>query len=450
MTVDALAASLGCGASAIETALLSLEAEGFVLRGQFTQPNDDTEWCERRLLARIHRYTVERLRAEIEPVTSADFMRFLFEWHGLTVEPRAEGPQALNAIVEQLEGFEAACTAWESDVLPARTDAYDPDWLDSLCRSGRVVWARLTPPKSNGRNAGPVRNTPITFVVRRHLRDWRALAQPDTSDQFTQLATRTRAVADYLQQQGASFFEELMSGTGLLKSEVEEALRELVALGKVQADSFSGLRTLLLPAEHRRPGRRRRGSALLEIEDAGRWSALTAPPPPLSSNGRRIEQSEETTEYIARVLLRRYGVVFRKLLTREPDWLPPWYELLRVYRRLEARGEIRGGRFVAGFSGEQYALAEAVPALRAVRRKPKIEQLVSISAADPLNLVGIVTPGTKVPAFTGNRVLYRDGIPVAIHIGGKTEFLVDVPEKEAWNARNALIRSGANASNAAH
>ncbi|HLF24262.1 MAG TPA: ATP-dependent DNA helicase, partial [Burkholderiales bacterium] len=250
-TVDALAASLGCAATAIQTALLALESEGFVLRGQFTQPNADTEWCERRLLARIHRYTVERLRAEIEPVTSADFMRFLFEWHGLTIEPRAEGPQALNAIVEQLEGFEAACTAWESDVLPARTDAYDPDWLDSLCRSGRVVWARLTPPKSNGRNAGPVRNTPITFVVRRHLRDWRALAQPDSSEEPIQLNTRTRAVADYLKSQGASFFEELLSGTGLLKSEVEEALRELVALGKVQADSFSGLRTLLLPAERR-------------------------------------------------------------------------------------------------------------------------------------------------------------------------------------------------------
>jgi ATP-dependent helicase Lhr and Lhr-like helicase len=528
VTVDALAASLGCGAAAVQAALLALEAEGFVLRGQFSSidriseptllhrdvrmsraqdaqerpplppatcrdtlgsretgsrerpegrgegarlsltpiPSPEgrgdqadarlsraplnIEWCERRLLARIHRYTVERLRAEIEPVTGADFVRFLFEWHGLTVEPRAEGPQALNAIVEQLEGFEAACTAWESDVFPARTDAYDPDWLDSLCRSGRVVWARLTPPKSNGRNAGPVRNTPITFVVRRHLRNWRALAQPDATDEPTDLATRTRAVAEYLRQQGASFFEELMSGTGLLKSEVEEALRELVALGRVQADSFSGLRTLLLPAEHRRPGRRRRGSALLEIEDAGRWSVLTAPPPPLSDNSRRTDQGDETTEHIARVLLRRYGVVFRKLLTREPDWLPPWYELLRVYRRLEARGEIRGGRFVAGFSGEQYALAEAVPMLRAVRRKPKIEQLVSISAADPLNLVGIVTPGARVPALSGNRVLYRDGVPVAMQVAGKTEFLVDVPEKEAWNARNALIRGAAQASNAAH
>jgi ATP-dependent Lhr-like helicase len=453
VTLEQLVQSIGVATSGAQAALLALEAEGFVLRGQFTQPNVGTEWCERRLLARIHRYTVERLRAEIEPVTAADFQRFLFEWQGLAVEPRAEGPQALNAIVEQLEGFEAACTAWESDVLPARTDAYDPDWLDSLCRSGRVVWARLTPPKStggNGRSAGPVRSTPIAFVVRRHLRDWRALAQPDAADEPLHLGTRTRAVADYLQQQGASFFEEVMSGTGLLKSEVEEALRELVALGKVQADSYSGLRTLLLPAERRRPGRRRRGSALLNIEDAGRWSLLSFPSPQPVADKKRMEPGEATTEYIARVLLRRYGVVFRKLLTREPDWLPPWFELLRVYRRLEARGEIRGGRFVAGFSGEQYAAPEAVPLLRAIRRKPKTEQLVSISAADPLNLIGIVTPGARVPALAGNRVLYRDGVPVAAHIAGKTEFLIDVPEKEAWNARNALIRGATQSSIASH
>jgi ATP-dependent Lhr-like helicase len=189
---------------------------------------------------------------------------------------------------------------------------------------------------------------------------------------------------------------------------------------------------------------------LLEIEDAGRWSVLTAPPPTLSDNSRRTDQGDETTEYIARVLLRRYGVVFRKLLTREPDWLPPWYELLRVYRRLEARGEIRGGRFVAGFSGEQYALAEAVPMLRAVRRKPKVEQLVSISAADPLNLVGIVTPGARVPALSGNRVLYRDGVPVAAHIGGKTEFFQEIAEADAWAARNALIRANTRASSVVH
>jgi ATP-dependent helicase Lhr and Lhr-like helicase len=450
VTVAILTASLDSTVTAVQTALLALEAEGFVMRGEFTQPGGVTEWCERRLLARIHRYTVERLRAEIEPVAAADFMRFLLEWQGLTVEPRAEGPQALAAIVEQLEGFEAACGAWEPDVLSARTDAYDPDWLDSLCRSGRVAWMRLTPPKSNGGagRAGPVRNTPIALVTRRHLRDWQTLAAHDAPDAPAPLGTRTRAVADHLRQHGASFFEELTAGTGLLKSEVEEALRELVALGKVQADSYGGLRSLLLPAE-KRTGRRRRGSMLPGIEDAGRWSLLGAPPARTAEDARRA-LSEETTEYIARTLLRRYGVVFRKLLTREPDWLPPWFELLRVYRRLEARGEIRGGRFVAGFSGEQYAAPEAVPMLRTVRRKPKNEQLVSISAADPLNLVGIVTPGARVPALAGNRVLYRDGVPVAIHVGGRAEFLVDVPEGDAWNARNALIRGAASASAASH
>jgi ATP-dependent Lhr-like helicase len=523
VTVDQLAASLGATASETQTALLALESEGFVLRGQFnnidriseptlplppgegwgegeraelshpspsfplpqgereasrgaesTRTELNTEWCERRLLARIHRYTVDRLRAEIEPVTAADFLRFLFEWQGVTSEPRAEGPQALAAIIEQLEGFEAAGIAWESEILRARMQGYDPDWLDDLCRSGRVVWARLTPPKTNGgeRATGPVRSTPITLLPRRDLRYWQTPATKSDAD-LARPSSRAQAVADYLEQHGASFFEEITSGTGLLKSETEEALGELVALGRLQADSFSGLRALLLPADKRRSASRRRRVANA-IEDAGRWSLLRASPSfPLLHDGdvqgrtkiagdrksgaiQRVgvgasdARSDESAEHIARALLRRYGVVFRKLVTREQDELPPWIDLLRVYRRLEARGEIRGGRFVAGFSGEQYALPEAVPMLRAVRRKPKNEQWVSLSAADPLNLVGIVTPGGRVPALAGNRVLYRDGVPVAVQVGGKAEFLIEVPDQQAWNARNALIRGVASASSAAH
>jgi ATP-dependent Lhr-like helicase len=444
-TAVALAELLDVDTPSIDAALLALESEGFALRGQFTPESPTLEWCERRLLARVHRYTVERLRAEIEPVSAADYMRFLFDWHGVTVNPQPEGPQALGAIVEQLEGFEAACAAWESDILPARTQAYDRDWLDTLCRTGRVAWARLTPPKQSGgqtRAAAPVRTTPIALLSRKNLKRWQSLAP--TNDAAPELSSRARAVADSLRLHGASFFEELLSGTGLLRTELEEALRELVAVGAIHADSYSGLRTLLLPADQRRsPSRRRRG--LYDIEDAGRWTLLqrSVPEAP-AQRPARAAHDPETVEQIARTLLRRYGVVFRRVIEREPDWLPSWFELLRVYRRLEARGEIRGGRFVEGFAGEQYALAEAVSLLRATRKKPATQQWVSLSAADPLNLVGIVTPGARVAAFAGNRVLYRDGVAVAVQVGGKTEFLVEIPSTEEWAAHNALIRPWAN------
>ena len=431
-----------------------------------TRTNIRVEWCERRLLARIHRSTVERLRAEIEPVSAADYMRFLFTWHGLTVEPQPEGPQALSTVIEQLEGFEAACVAWESDILPARTQSYDPEWLDNLCRAGRVAWTRLTPPRADAsrqRAAAPVRTTPIALLTRKQLRLWQSL--PPQNAEAPPLSSRAQALADFLKQHGASFFEEIASGTRLLKSEAEEALRELVALGLVQSDSYSGLRTLLLPADKRRDQRRRR-RGLIDIEDAGRWSLLRRSSPPLQGEGqggdgvllgeethphprsfplkgKEVSRGAEGTraeDNIALTLLRRYGVVFRRILTREPEWLPSWFELLRVYRRLEARGEIRGGRFIEGFAGEQYALPEAVALLRATRKQPVTQQLISLSAADPLNLVGIVTPGTRVPAFATNRVLYRDGVPIAVQLGGKTEFILEIPPAEAWTARNALLR----------
>jgi len=487
VTTPTLAESLDVTPATIDAALLALEHEGFALRGQFThaalplpqgkrevsrgeestrtEPN--LEWCERRLLARIHRYTVERLRAEIEPVTAADYMRFLFEWHGLTSDPQPEGPQALATVIEQLEGFEAACVAWESDILPARTSAYDPDWLDNLCRAGRVAWTRLTPPRADAnrkRAAAPVRTTPIALLTRKQLRLWQSLPPQNDADAL-QLSSRAHTLAEFLKQHGASFFEEITSGTRLLKSEAEAVLRELVALGLVQSDSYSGLRMLLLPAERRRrssltlipsPGGRgrraeRASRGLSNIEDAGRWSLLRksqvgSPLPQEEGQGEgsskavAVTRNQEDIQQIAMTLLRRYGVVFRRILAREPDWLPSWFELLRVYRRLEARGEIRGGRFVEGFAGEQYALPDAVSLLRATRKKPATQQWISLSAADPLNLIGIVTPGARVPAFATNRVLYRDGLPIAIQTGGKTEFIHELPAAEAWIARNALLR----------
>ena len=432
---------------------------------------DNLEWCERRLLARIHRYTVERLRAEIEPVTAAGFLRFLFRWQGLDIDPKPEGPQALAAVIEQLEGFEAAAAAWETDILPTRILNYDPEWLDSLCLSGRVLWARLTPPKPAAMTqppsastevtprrtaSAPVRTTPIALITRPQRAPWQKLVAARQPDGL-RLSPRAQSVVAYLSTHGASFFDDILNGSGLMKSQAEEALAELVGAGLLHADSFAGLRALLVPAEKRRRLRgRRRGVSLApipspggrggraeraargfnKIAEAGRWTLTPRPQQATAPT----QPEPETVEQVARLLLRRYGVVFKRILEREADWLPPWYELLRVYRRLEARGEIRGGRFVAGFSGEQYALPEAVASLRVCAKEKPQGRLLSVNAADPLNLVGILTPGAKIPALAGNRVLYRDGVPVAAHIGGETRFLESLPADDEWEARNALIR----------
>jgi ATP-dependent Lhr-like helicase len=440
VTATHLALRLGIAQNALDLALTALEGEGFAMRGRFTQDPSDTEWCERRLLARIHRYTVERLRAEIEPLPAADFLRFLFRWQGLTSDPRPEGPQALAAVVEQLEGFEAAAAAWEADILPARLQHYDPEWLDSLCLSGRVLWARLTPPKpaaGKDKVSAPVRTTPIALVTRPHSAPWQKLVAMRQAEAL-RLSPRAQSVADYLRSHGASFFDDILTGSGLMKSQAEEALAELVGAGLLHADSFAGLRALLVPSDKRRAtrGPHRRRLHAYGIAEAGRWT-LTPRPEQMTTSA---PPDPETVEQIARLLLRRYGVVFKRVLEREADWLPPWYELLRIYRRLEARGEIRGGRFVAGFSGEQYALPEAVASLRALRREQAEGQLVSVSAADPLNLVGILTPGAKVTALAGNRVLYRDGVPIAVQTGGETRFLTTLESGDEWQARNALLR----------
>jgi ATP-dependent Lhr-like helicase len=431
--VAALAAPLGLAPAALEAPLAQLEAEGTAMRGRFTPDAQAIEWCERRLLARIHRYTVNRLRAEIEPVEARDFMRFLFRWQRVAPEARVEGADALAAIVSQLEGYEAPAAAWETEILPARLNEYDPAWLDELSLAGRVVWTRLAPPRPAGeRTPAPVRTTPIALLGRRNLALWTALAP---TDEGATPSARARQVGEFIAAHGASFFEEMVEGTGLLRTQVEEALGELTALGIVNCDSFGGLRALLVPTDRRRsltgPKRRRR-TALFGIEDAGRWALVR----------RKANAAEHAQihEHVARTLLKRYGVVFWRLIEREAAWLPPWRDLLRVYRRLEARGEIRGGRFVAGVSGEQYALPEAVGPLRDARREPRAGALVSLSGADPLNLVGRLTPGARLPALTGNRVLYRDGVPIALAAGGEVRFLEPLAPEAEWNARNALLR----------
>ena len=374
VTQAALAAPLGLEADDIGAALAALEVEGFALRGRFTPGSNAEEWCDRRLLARIHHYTVRRLRAEIEPVAARDFLRFLFAWQRVTDATRLEGPDSVPAAVALLEGFEAPAGAWETEILPARITGYEPTWLDDMCLAGRVAWARLTP---GCKVSSPVRTTPVTLLARRNAAFWTTLSGPTDG---VQPSGRASTVLECLRTQGALFFEELAEASGLLRPQVEEALGELVSLGMVTSDSFGGLRALLVPSDRRKPfggGTRRRRIMSFGMEDAGRWSLIRRP-------ATEPQARAAATEHVARTLLRRYGVVFWRLLAREAEWLPPWRDLLRVYRRLEARGEIRGGRFVAGFSGEQYALPDAIGMLREVRRRPHADEFVSLSGCGPV------------------------------------------------------------------
>jgi ATP-dependent Lhr-like helicase len=442
ITVAALARSMSVGVGEIETALTRLQSEGYVMQGRFSADAIDTEWCERHLLARIHRYTIGRLRREIEPVNRRALMRFLFDWQHVSEAMRLSGPDALVATLAQLEGYEGAAGAWESEILTARIADYSIHWLDELCRAGRISWARLR--TGSGGGGGPVRSTPIVLLPRRDMAVWTSVAADDDS-QETLLSSRAQAVADALREQGALFFDELLDATRLLRTELEDALGELVAAGRVSADSFAGLRALLLPAAKRDGGRHRRlrRHQLNGIEDAGRWSLAriatkSGLPAPTVKGGSKVDP--DAIEHIARTLLRRYGVVFWKLLEREAPWLPSWRELLRVYHRLEARGEIRGGRFVEGLVGEQFALPEAIAPLRAVRQRADDGELVCLSGSDPLNLVGTVLVGDKVPALTGSRVLYRDGAAIAALIGGKVTPLIELSAADTQLVKHALLR----------
>ncbi len=449
VTASAIAASLSLAVADVDFALLKLEGEGFVLRGRFTDaardPASPIEWCERHLLARIHRYTVRRLRREIEPVPVRDYLRFLFEWQRVAPGTQVSGPDALAAIVLQLEGYEAPAGAWEADILPARVAGYEIGWLDALCQSGRVAWTRLRGRRAvaGERIGGPVRATPVALVQRRNRTLWTSLG--GQSGEMPALSSRAEAVADYLAAHGASFFDELMAGTRLLHSPLEDALGELVSAGLVHADSYAGLRALLVPSSKRPSTRRAHGrrSALFGIEDAGRWSLVERAPVPEPTTtrtpSRGASADPESLEQVVRVLLRRYGVLCWRLLANEPDWLPPWRDLLRACHRLEARGDIRGGRFIAGLSGEQFALPEAIAALRALRNREPDGQLVCVCGADPLNLAGTLVAGDKVPRLAGSRVLYRDGIPVATRIARKVTQLEDTDAATSHAWRMALL-----------
>ena len=433
VTASALAAPLGLHADAVLGALGQLEADGSAMRGGFTAP-DATEWCDRRLLARMHRATRDKLRADIRPVPPAQFMRFLFRWHRLALadaDERREGEAGLADVLRQLEGHAAPAAAWEDDLLLARVKDYAPAMLDRLCAVGRVVWWRPTE-ATEARRSGPIRGTPIVLCEREALPHWQQAS--GGGDGATALSGKAVAVRDALRTHGASFFADLRRDVGLLGEETEQALAELVAHGLVSCDSFAGLRALVMPADKRNKLRRRRPGHE-PIDDAGRWSLVRPSRDPVDAPGALAQPH---VEHIARVLLRRYGVVFRKLLERE-DGLPPWRELHYVYRRLEARGEVRGGRFVSGFSGEQFALPEAAGALRTIAKHEGRER-VSISAVDPLNLAGILTPGDKIARLPGNRLLFEGGVPVAVQSGGEVHYLAPLDEAMQWSLKQLLIR----------
>jgi ATP-dependent Lhr-like helicase len=468
-TAEILAASLRVSVRDADAALLALESDGVVLRGRFSPstlanagsktapvrltadategvdtsssdlrvPNPGSripeteapiEWCDRALLSRIHRYTVQKLRAEIEPVSAADFMRFLFAWQHVERSAMLMGLDGLRETLAMLDGYELAARAWERAVLPARVHGYEPQMLDMLCLAGEVGWARLSAPPNDPSNpARLVPATPVALFLREHGESWQRLRSDLDVDANGEsaLGTDARSVLEMLRTRGASFFNDLSSACGLDAAVLRRAIGALVACGLAASDGFSGLRALVSAAVDTPPARDRRANF------AGRWTALNAD----RSSGTR----ETDVETLAWTLLRRYGVVFRRVLAREAN-AAPWRELTRVYRRLEARGEIRGGRFVSGMAGEQFALPDAVERMREVRRTSKDGSLVTISAADPLNLAGIITEGERVRAAAGHRIVYRDGVPLAVAEGDFVRHLAPIDPAIAADVSRALSR----------
>jgi ATP-dependent Lhr-like helicase len=428
-TASELGEILGVPAAEVEKALLRIEASGAILRGQFrphglkpssslgglgtaeavpSRPAVEVEWCERRLLARIHRLTVATLRKQIEPVTAAQFMNWLLRWQHIAPGTQTRGEHGTLEVIRQLQGFEIPASAWERFILARRITGYDPAHLDQLCLAGAVGWGRLSPHPATIDSGGesetgqrqrrviPTRVAPIAFFVRDDA-DWMQPRHPGENDEVASiLSPVARSVLELLQQRGALFFPDMVRATGRLKAEVETGLWELVAAGLVTADGFENLRSLVTPKNGASGAL---GKVRRPRHAAGRWSLL-------HSEGADRDRAVESCCWM---LLRRYGVVFRDLLARETN-LPRWRELQIGFRRLEDRAEVRGGRFVDGFIGEQFALPVAVASLRATRKLPLTGDRVTIAAADPLNLVGIIVTGDRIPAISGRSVTFCDGV----------------------------------------
>lgn len=390
----------------VEQVFLKLEASGLILRGQFrTTVHAKMEWCERRLLARIHQLTLQKLRKEIEPVTAGQFIHWLSSWLHLTPETQLNGERGLLEIIKQLQGYEIPANAWEKQIFAKRVNNYSKEFLDRLCFTGVIGWGRLSSHpaleqqednivgSSQYKRIQPTSVVPITFFVREES-DWMAESSNSSTKNLLPLSHVAKAIYSYLQEKGASFFIDIVEEIGYLRAEVETGLWELVAAGLITADSFDNLRSLIDP----RRRLRKRGHYPSVM---GRWSLLKCK--------KRSVDPDHKLEAMCWTLLKRYGVCFRELLVREKN-IPNWRELLNAFRRLEDRGEIRGGRFIQGFIGEQFALPYAVDSLRTMKKKALESHKIIFSAADPLNLAGIILTGERIPAASGKNVLLQDGL----------------------------------------
>lgn len=455
VTVAELAHTFALPEADIMQALLALESEGFVFRGRFCRQTATEQWCERRLLQRIHRYTIDTHRESIRPVSVQTYALFLFNLHELrahSLQARpvplpsaAEGQAILQRTLERLDGLAAPAAAWEPDIFSSRMSLYDPDWLDLHCISGRVTWGRFSPPtalgavRSNRRHgAGPVKATPVTLAQRIHCSLWQQLASATGGEGVREqlpLGTVAEKIRQDLKQHGASFFGDIAQRTGLLPAQLEQGLAELVSAGYLSSDSFTGLRALLTPAAQKNRGSRRRRTRW-SVEDAGRWSLL-------SPGSDVTVTDDDALESLATIYLKRWGVLSRSVLARETA-APPWRQLLTVLKRMELRGTVRGGRFIAGIAGEQFALPDTVTALRAAENgdSPDYERATyhCLSAADPVNLLQVFLPQVRLPRVSRNRVLYCNGIALAVLEGADFRLLRDVPKQYHWPLQQLLQR----------
>jgi ATP-dependent Lhr-like helicase len=437
LTAGWLAEKLALGESQVFAALESLEGSGIAMRGRFrSQESGDkrqeVEWCERRLLARIHRMTLDGLRRRIEPVPPEVYWQYLLGLHGLIGNLRPAGELGLRQAIAHLQGFELPAGVWENKVLAPRLADYDPQWLDHLFLSGELVWGRLRPPKRDEESgqgmAAMTRSMPISITLREDLPWLLSAERPDVAG-FAGGAAQE--VLNALRVKGALFFQDLKSLTGLLPSQLEEALRELAALGLVSSDTFAAVRAIDGSANKTRAVMRRYAKTKVHRPSSpiGRWSLFPGSHDPA--------ERDKQLDHWCRQLLSRYGVVFRDLLFREPA-APPWFELVRVLRRMELRGDVRGGRFIGQVAGEQFAVESAVSRLRDLRDQPAASEWAIISAADPLNLTGVIGGSQRIAAMHKNSLIVQGGKCVAAKVAGRIEFFAEVDLAQQLLMRKSL------------